>query len=377
MSDVAVPSETLNLKRTPLHPLHAELGARFGAFAGWELPMYYSSILQEHQAVRQAVGLFDVSHLGHLEVSGEGAGANLQLLVTQDLEFLQPGKALYNLMLNSRGWILDDMIIYRLEPNRFRPVVNAANGDKILAWLRSRAHGARVEDLREKVGTLALQGPRAGELLAAVSSLTFERLPRYGVMSAAALDRPVWVTRTGYTGEDGCEFFVPVEDLPQVFRGLLEAGKPFGLQPIGLGARDTLRLEAGLPLGGSDLDERTTPLEAGLEWTIAWKKGPFVGRESLERQRREGVSRRLAGFELLEPGVPRPGCPIFRQEQVIGKVTSGTLLAAPAPGVRGRGIGLGYVPPAAAKPGTEIFIEIHRRRVPARICQLPFYRRVK
>ncbi len=376
-SEVATPTESL--KRTPLYALHQALGARLAPFAGWDLPLYYSSILEEHRAVRTGVGVFDVSHLGHLEVSGEGCLPQLQLLFTQDLNAVEPGAACYSPMLNPKGWILDEMIFYRLEPNRFRLVVNAANGDKVLGWLKSRLHPeTTVEDLRERFGTLALQGPKAASLLAQVSPLILSTLPRYRITRSEAAGKPVWVARTGYTGEDGCELFVRSEDLPEVWQTLLEKGKPVGIQPIGLGARDTLRLEAGLPLGGSDLDEKTTPLEAGLDWTVEWRKGPFVGREALERQRREGVARRLVGFELKAPGIPRPGYAIFQGEEKVGRVTSGTFLPAPeGPAGSGRAIGMGYVPPQLAKPGTRVWVEVHQRKVEAEVVRLPFYRRPK
>ena len=333
--------------------------------------MYYSSILQEHEAVRTRVGVFDVSHLGHLEASGPGTASHLQLLVTQDLLGLEAGQACYTPMLNSRGWIMDEMIIYRLEEERFRLVVNASNGDKVLAWLKSRLQASRVEDLRDKVGTLALQGPKALELFSKVSPFQLSGLRRYHIAKTQAAGKDVWVARTGYTGEDGGELFVNTQDLPTVWQTLLKEGEPLGIRPIGLGARDTLRLEAGLPLGGSDLDEKTTPLEAGLDWTIEWRKGPFIGREALERQKREGITRRLVGFELKGQGVPRPGYPIFRQEEKIGQVTSGTLLAG------GRAIGMGYVSPAQAKPGSPLLIGIHQRKVEAEVTALPFYRRAK
>lgn len=374
-SSVEAPAETL--KRTPLYPLHQALGARLGPFAGWELPLYYTSILDEHQAVRTKAGLFDVSHLGHLEVSGAGCTAPFQLLVTQDLDALEDGAACYTPMLNPRGWIMDEMILYRLARERFRLVVNASNGGKILQWLRSRLHsGTRVEDLREKVGTLALQGPQAAEILSRVSSLPLKSVARYHLAAAEAAGRNVLIARTGYTGEEGCELFIASEDLPAVWEGLLEAGRPLGLQPVGLGARDTLRLEAGLPLGGSDLDEKTTPLEAALDWTVEWRKGPFVGREALERQRREGVARRLAGFEMKGPGVPRHGYPIFQEDDKIGQVTSGCMVPCRVPGTL-RGIGMGYVPPSASRPGTKILVEIHQRKVEAEVVKLPFYRRAK
>jgi len=370
-SDVSTPAQVKPvLKRTPLYPLHAELGARFGPFACWELPLYYASILDEHRVVRTKVGLFDVSHLGHLEVSGPSADAQLQLLVTQDLLALEPGQACYTPMLNSYGWIMDEMILYRLEPGRFRLVVNADNGEKILSWLRSRTHGSvKVDDLRERVGTLALQGPKAGEVLGKVSPLVLNRIRRYGIISGAVAGRQVRVARTGYTGEDGCEIFLDAEGMASVWQAVLEVGRPEGIQPIGLGARDTLRLEAGLPLGGADLDEKTTPLEAGLAWTVEWRKGPFVGRQALERQRREGVGRCLFGFQLKGPGVPRAGYSIFQGEERIGQVTSGTLLEG------NRAIGMGYAPPEAVKPGRAVLVEIHGRRVEAEVVKLPFYRR--
>lgn len=344
--------------------------------------MYYSSILDEHQAVRKRVGLFDVSHLGHLEVSGPDALTQLQLLVTQDLTVLEPGRACYTPMLTTRGTILDEMIIYQLAPERFRLVVNAANAEKVLGWLRSRLNaGAPVGDLRSRVGTLALQGPRAVPVLERLCPESPGGLPRYAVREGAVAGRSGWIARTGYTGEDGFELFFLTEDLETVWSALMETGKDSGIRPVGLGARDTLRLEAGLPLGGSDLDERTTPLEAGLEWTVVWQKGPFVGRDALERQRREGVKRRLVGLELREPGVARPGYPIYRGEDKIGQVTSGTAVPVAyaeesAPGTM-RAIGLGYVPPSVAKPGAEVQVEIHQRRVKAEIVKLPFYRRAR
>jgi aminomethyltransferase len=378
-TDVEPPTQVL--RRPVLYPQHAMLGARFGPFAGWELPLFYTSILQEHEAVRTRAGLFDVSHLAHLEVSSPDAAFQLQLLVTQDLEALEVGQACYTPMLTPKGFILDEMIVYRLEPERFRLVANAANAEKVLAWLRARLNaGTSVEDLRFRVGTLALQGPKAVEILESVCPGSPGRLPRYRLRQAEVAGRSGWIARTGYTGEDGFELFFLVQELEAVWGALLEAGKRWGLQPAGLGARDTLRLEAGLPLGGQDLDEKTTPLEAGLEGTVVWQKGPFVGRDVLERQRREGVRRRLVGFELLEPGVPRGGCPIWKGEERIGQVTSGTRIPhsvvsaySSCPG--DRAIGLGYVVPAYARPGTEFEVEIYRRRLKARCVKLPFYRR--
>lgn len=360
------------LKRTALYGLQAQRHPKFASFGGWELPIYYTSILKEHDAVRQRVGLFDVSHLGHLEVSGRGVVADLNKLVTQDLKKLAVGRAIYTPMLNPDGAILDEMIVYRSGEERIRLVVNAANADKILTWVtRHLSSNVMVQDLRTRVGTLALQGPKAWEMLRKISDVQPDQLPRYALKQGKVLDHVVWVARTGYTGEDGAELFVTVNEIEAVWLGLLEAGRPFGIEPVGLGARDTLRLEAGLPLGGSDLDEKTTPLEANLDWTVDWAKGPFIGREALERQKKEGIQRKLSGFRLKESGIPRHGHPILHEGQPVGQVTSGTLL--PAVG----GIGMGYLPPTLAKPSTPIAIEIHGRQIPAEVVGLPFYRKKK
>ena len=364
------------MKQTALYSAQAALAAKFGSFGGWTLPLYYTSIRDEHETVRTRVGLFDVSHLGHLEIFGPGCLASLQPLVTQDLTRLETGRACYTPMLNEQGFILDEMILYRLEPRkgsggeRFRLVVNAANVEKILDWLsRHLSPPVAVEDLRERVGTLALQGPRAMETLGRVTSDPLSQMPRYSICSSRVAGKPALVARTGYTGEDGCELFVATEDLIGAWEEILEAGRPFGIQPIGLGARDTLRLEAGLPLGGMDLDESTTPLEAGLEWTVCWEKEPFIGRESLERQKAQGVRRRLVGFILRGAGIPRHGYPLFYQGTPTGHVTSGTMLK--------EAFGMGYVAPEAAWPGTDVSVLIHGRRVPAQVVKLPFYRRKK
>ena len=387
------------MKRSPLHACHEALHAKFGSFGGWELPLYYTSILQEHKTVRTKVGVFDVSHLAHLEVSGEGTLRGLQAIVTQDLSRCVVGRAVYSPMLNENGFILDEMILYRLPATKiggsvlpsggeekFRLVVNAANGDKILRWLKNHLPSSlKVEDLRENFGTLAVQGPLAVEWISSLAREPLAEKPRYSIRSGALNGRSIFFARTGYTGEDGFELFVPTQDLETIWNFLLRSGEAVGARPIGLGARDTLRLEAGLPLGGSDLDEMTTPLEAGLEWTVSWGKGSFIGRDALERQKKEGIHRRLVGFRLTGSGIPRPHHSIFRGGQKIGMVTSGTFLPvslsreaqARPQGVGGQGIGLGYVPPDAQKEGTEIFIEIHGRQVPAKVVKLPFYRRKK
>lgn len=357
------------LKRTPLYAQHAALHAKFGSFGGWELPIYYTAILQEHRTVRSSVGVFDVSHLGHLEASGPNVERGLQPLFTQDLAKLAPGRAIYSPMLDKQGFIIDEMILYRIASDRFRIVVNASNGDMVFDRLRGRAgEGVGVSDLRERFGTLAVQGPKAVDFVDQTVEGGIKTALRYSVQAGTIFGCRVFFARTGYTGEDGFELFVLTENLPQVWNGLLNAGKSAGIQPIGLGARDTLRLEAGLPLGGSDLDEKTTPLEAGLEWTVSWDKGFFEGREALEQQKKQGIFRKLVGFRLTGNGIPRHGYPILVEGREAGQVTSGTFL--PESGA----IGMGYVPPAAAVSGTRIAVRIHGREVPGEVVKLPFYK---
>ena len=361
------PSESL--KRTALYPQHCELGARLGPFSGWELPIYYTSILQEHQTVRTAVGLFDVSHLGHLELHGPGTASQLQLLFTQDLVGMKVGTAVYSPMLNPQGWIIDEMILYRLGQERFRLVVNAANGNKVIHWLKAHlSKGVRLDDLRDKYGTLAVQGPRAVELLGKVSSMDFAGVPRYRIVSAMISERQVWVARTGYTGEDGFEMYSSPSFSLEVWETLTKAGRGFGLKPVGLGARDTLRLEARLPLYGHDLDDDTTPFEAGLGWTVALQK-EFIGREVLSQQKEEGVKQKWVGFEMLEQGIPRQGCTLWK-DRLVGKVTSGTY----SPSLK-KNIGLGYVILELSGIGTEFFVEIRDKKLRAKVVETPFYKR--
>lgn len=367
--------ETLEapLKRTPLYQAHLRRLAKTGPFGGWELPIYYTSILKEHEAVRQRAGLFDVSHLGHLNAVGTDVVDQLQKVVTQDLEVKLPiGRAVYTPMCSEQGFILDEMIFYHLAQGNIRLVVNASNGDKILEQLQTQLPDLWVQDFREKFGTLALQGPRALEILRKVGGAALAAAPRYTVNPGQVAGAAVWAARTGYTGEDGCELFVPSEQLETVWEAVLEAGAPLGIAPIGLGARDTLRLEAGLPLGGSDLDPQTTPLEAGMEWTIGWGKTDFIGLQALKQQKAQGVSRQLVGFKLMEQGIPRQGLSIFYQGVRVGQVTSGTFLPD-----LGNAIGLGFLRPEICVPGTEIQIEIRGRQVPAQVVKLPFYKRKK
>lgn len=360
------------LKRTPLYEAHRAAGARMAPFGGWEMPIQYSSIIEEHRAVRTAAGLFDVSHMGEIEVEGPQALAVVQRLVTNDVARLAVGQALYTPMCTPTGGIIDDLLVYRLEDRRFMMVVNAANTQGDLAWVREHAgHGAHVLDRTDEIVLLALQGPRAQEILQSLTPIPLDTVKYYWFHARAPIaGRAAMVSRTGYTGEDGFEIYVAAEVGLPLWETLLTSGRKMGMLPAGLGARDTLRLEAGYLLYGTDMDTTTTPYEVGLGWTVKLDKGEFIGAETLRRLRSERLRRRLAGFTLAERAIARHGFTIYKDEAPIGHVTSGTF----GPTV-GKSIGLGFVPPQHASPGETISVEIRGRRVPGVITKLPFYSR--
>jgi len=361
------------LRRTSLYDAHRAAGGRMVPFAGWELPIQYAGLSEEHLAVRTHVGLFDVSHMGEIRIEGSHALEAVQRLITNDAARLTVGGGLYSPMCTPGGGIVDDLTVFRVAEQAYLLVVNAATHAKDLAWIRMHAAPAVVRDLSHETAFLALQGPRAEPLLSALAGIDLAPLPAFHGRDAVPIAGVrALVTRTGYTGEDGFEIACPWEAAPTVWAALMEAGRPHGLVPAGLGARDTLRLEAGLMLYGQDIDETTYPLEASLGWTVKFDKGDFIGRETLVRQRQEGVTRRLAGFELTDRAIPRHECAIHAGGQRIGQVTSGTF----APFLR-RSIGMGYVPTALATAGTAIEIEVRGRLAPAQVVRLPFYRRPK
>lgn len=337
-------------------------------FAGWSMPVQYTGLIEEHHAVRRAAGLFDLSHMGRLRLQGPGSLGLIQRLATLNAEGLAAGRAHYTMFCNENGGIVDDLLIYRLEDNDFLLVTNAATAQKDLAWLKRHAEGdVRIADKTESAALLALQGPAAADTLApllanAAAGLLDEMKP-FAFARCEVGGRPVLLSRTGYTGEDGFELYAAASDAEGLWRLLIEAGKERGALPAGLGARDTLRLEARLLLYGQDIDEESTPLEAGLGRFIDWGKGPFVGKEALERQREEGPKRRLAGFVLEgRGGAPRTGYTIHHEGQPVGRVTSGRF----SPTLE-QEIGLGYVPAELAEPGTEIEVEIRGRLRPGRV----------
>ncbi len=367
--------ETTALRRTPLHGEHLRLGARMVPFAGFEMPVQYRSVIQEHRAVRERAGLFDVSHMGEIVLRGPRALEFLQLVSCNDHSRMTVGRARYTGLMYPEGTFVDDMLVHRTGEQEYLLVVNAANTAKDLAYLAELAadhDGVEVVDESGRWAQVALQGPLAAGILDPLTDLELEGLRYYRFARGRVAGHPAIVARTGYTGEDGFEIYVAPEAAPEVWRALLEAGRPHGLEPAGLGARDTLRLEAGMPLYGNDIDATTTPLEAGLEWIVKLDKGDFIGRDVLERQAEEGVSRRLVGFEMVDRGIARHGYPVAltAEGEPVGEVTSGT--HSPT---LGRAIGMAYVPVEAASPGTELWVEIRGRRARARVVKLPFYSR--
>jgi aminomethyltransferase len=372
----------MTLKRTPLYHTHVKLGARIVEFGGWEMPVQYTGILEEHKAVRQRAGLFDICHMGEIKVQGEEALPFLQHVLTNDPALLSLGQAQYNLLCNEKGGALDDLIVYRTGEDRYLLVVNASNSDKDYGWLDDhRQEGMTVENLSDRTGLLALQGPRAEAILQQLTEVALPTLAYYHCAEGRVAGLEALIARSGYTGEDGFEIMVPSEHVVELWEALMEAGREEGLAPVGLGARDTLRLEAAMPLYGHELDETTNPLEAGLGRFVNWDKGDFIGREVMLRAappfsppkvggERGGVRRKLIGFQMVGRGIPRSDYEIAHQGQVVGRVTSGSY----APTLEAA-IGMGYVPPELARPGTKIEVLIRGRPVRAEVVRKPFYRR--
>ena len=358
------------LRRTPFHAFHQAAGAKLVDFAGFEMPVRYSGDVREHQAVRTGVGLFDISHMGEFEVRGAGAAEYLDRMVTNHVGALAVGQALYSPMCLPTAGIVDDLLVYRYE-SHYMVVVNASNVAKDLAWMEEhRPAAVSLTDRSEETALLAVQGPRAAELLRGHVRDEALELGYYRFTTTPLFGAPVTLSRTGYTGEDGFEIYLSPEHATAVWEGVTSAGAALGLELIGLGARDTLRLEMGYMLYGNDIDDTTTPLEAGLGWTVKLQKGDFIGRDVLARQKAEGLSRRLVGFQVEGRRVPRHGMPIRVGDAIVGEVRSGTF----SPSLE-RPIGMGYVLKAHAATGGAIEIEAGSSRLPARITARPFYTR--
>lgn len=358
----------MELKRTLLYDTHVALGAKMVEFSGWEMPVQYKGILEEHRAVRNAAGLFDIDHMGQVRVTGPDALPFLQNLLTANFADMEINTAKYAVMCYADGTCVDDTFVYRLE-NEWMVVVNAGNRDKDNAWMAAQASGFNVtlKDVSEEFYMLAFQGPLAEQVLQQVESFDLADLKYHAAREFSINGERGILARTGYTGEDGFELFIPFAYGKHVWDAILDAGKDKGVQPIGLGARDSLRFEAKFALYGHEIDANTTPIEAALGWACDLNKS-FVGRDALLKQKLEGAKKKLVGFEMLERGIARNGYEIASNGKVVGYVTSGM----PAPTLE-KNIGLGYVPPELAKLGTEFDILIRGKATKARVIKTPFY----
>jgi aminomethyltransferase len=360
-------------RQTPLYEIHRKYGGRIVEFGGWLLPVQYSGIVEEHHAVRSRAGLFDVSHMGEVSVQGAQACAFLQKLVTNDVSQLAPYQVQYSPMCYPDGSTVDDLLIYKYGENDYLLVVNAANIDKDWDWIRENSAGfsVRLENLSDATAQLALQGPRARDILAELTDAPIDALSYYRfIPEAAVAGRKTVISRTGYTGEDGYEIYCAPDDAAFLWEALMEAGKPYGLLPAGLGCRDTLRFEACMPLYGHELSVRISPLEAGLSRFVKLDKGEFNGSAALAEQKAKGVARKLAGFAVTGRGVARAGYPVTAAGKTVGQVTTGSY----APTL-GKNLGLALIETAFAKTGQIIDIEIRGKQVAAEIIAKPFYKR--
>jgi aminomethyltransferase len=362
------------MKQTVLHQKHLQLKAKMTEFRGWQVPFQYTDVQEEYQAVRTAAGLFDVGYLGRIEISGPGAPALLQKVFTRNTAKIAEGTAHYGFLCNESGFILDDAVLFRLPDlpsgSRYLLSTNAGNTDKVLLWLQRHAtHDVQITDNTLAATQLALQGPHSFLILEKLAGPHLKKFKPRGVRELTIAEKPVIVSRSGYTGEHGYEFFVPANRAESLWDAVLEAGQEVGIRPCGFGSRDLLRLEMGYLLYGCDIDETRTPLETGLLPFVDFKKD-FIGKDALLKLKTEGVKQKLAGFLLLEKGVPRSGGSIFSENREIGVVTSGNL----SPRFR-NGFGLGYVVSRYAQPGQEIEIEVRDREIAAKIVELPFYRK--
>jgi glycine cleavage system T protein (aminomethyltransferase) len=361
-------------RKTPLHARHLAANARMVPYAGWDMPVEYSGISNEHMAVRTRAGLFDVSHMGEIEIAGKNAVAAVQRVSSNDASRLSVGQAQYAGLLTPAGTFVDDMLVYRMAPNHFMLVVNAANAAKDYAWISEQINAVgdtAVVDSSSRYALIAIQGPAARETLQPLTAVDLAGLRYYWFSYGEVASARVTISRTGYTGEDGYEIFVPPNMADRVWQALLDSGRSADVIPCGLGARDTLRLEAAMRLYGNDIDETTTAIEADLAWTVGWNKADFIGREALVEQRAKGAARKLVGFEMLDRGIARHGYPVVSGGRTVGIVTSGTQ----TPFLK-KAIGMAYVPIDVSRPNSEIDIDVRGRTLRARVIPLPFYKRV-
>jgi len=358
------------LLRTPLYALHQKAGARLVPFAGYEMPVQYSGVMEEHECVRNAVGLFDVSHMGEVEFKGPRALERVQRLVSNDVATIKDGQAIYTGLLNERGGFVDDLIVYRFGAEHFFICVNASNRQKDFEWMKSRAgDGVTVTDRSDEFAQIAVQGPKAAALTQKLTPYNLAFIKNYHcAMGEVAGVRDVIISRTGYTGEDGFELYVPGAHAPKIWEALMETGAPDGVKPIGLGARDTLRLEMRMALYGNDIDDDHSPYEAGLGWIVKLGKGDFIGRDALVKQKEAGITRKLVGIEVTDGRIARHGYKIVDEAgTVTGEVTSGTQ----SPTLK-KAIALAYVPSSKAEVGSTVLVDIRGKPAPARVVKTPF-----
>ncbi|MCS7385679.1 MAG: glycine cleavage system aminomethyltransferase GcvT [archaeon GB-1867-005] len=364
------------MRKTHLHDHFVAKGAKMVDFAGWHMPLWFESIIKEHLAVRNAVGIFDVTHMGRMLITGKDSCSFLQYVTTNNVEKLKVKRLHYSTICNPSGGIKDDIMLLRLEEEKYLLICNASNREKIFNWLKQHAekYQVQVENISDEVPMFALQGPLAEKTLQKLVEADLSKLKHWRLTKAKILGVEAVISRSGYTGEDGFEITlwrIPLSEAQkavEVYEAILEAGKEYGIAECGLGARDTLRLEAGLVLYGNDIDEATTPLEAKLEWVVKFEKGEFIGREALMKQAEEGLKRIRVGLKMIDRGIPRQHYEIYSGEEKIGTITSGTY--SPLLKV---GIAMGYVKPQYAEPKTQVEVVIRGKRAKAEIVDWPFY----
>lgn len=362
------------LKRTPLYPLYGKYGAKLVDFGGWELPVQFSSILEEHEAVREKAGLFDVSHMGEVDVKGSDSLKYIQKLITNDASKLVDGKALYSPMCYPDGGTVDDLLVYRYTEDHYLIVINASNIEKDVEWMKQNLEGdVELKNISDQVSQLALQGPLAEQVMQKLTDFDLSTIGFFNFQADVDLKGlKGLVSRTGYTGEDGFEIYLANEDAPKLWDMILEAGKDEGVLPCGLGARDTLRFEAKLPLYGQELSKDISPIEAGLGFFVKLDKGEFNGREVLAGQKENGSPRKLVGIEMIDRGIPRTHYPVYSGDELIGEVTTGTQ----SPSLK-KNVGLALIKSEYAVMGNELQVEIRNKKLKAQIVKTPFYKKNK
>src|SRR3954454_24978393 len=362
-----------SLRTTPLNSVHRALGARMVDFGGWDMPVQYSGIVEEHKAVRTAAGLFDVSHMGEIDIRGPEAARLTEHVTTNAVQKLKLGQAHYSGLLYDHGGFVDDILVHKVADDHYFLCVNSSNQEKDFEHIRSQNHfDAEVEFSSDRYAQLAVQGPRARDIVHKLTPIDLGSIKYYWFADGEVLGIPARIAHTGYTGEDGYELYIPPSEAERVWNKILEAGAEFGIKPCGLGARNTLRLEAKMALYGHEIDATISPLEADLGWIVKLEKGEFIGRDALLKQKEAGVQRRLVGFEMCARGIGRDGYEVFLNGAAAGWVTSGS----PSPTL-GKNIGLCYLPSTHARPGTNVQIMIRNQPVDAVTVETPFYKRAK